>query len=114
MTLPPNPEMGSMSTQEKRENDGIIRVGKKEASIYVTSVLNTLTNTGKVQILARGDNINKAIEVAEKVKRMGAIDTVTKTRTEEFDGEDERTKEKRRIRVSAIEINLVIPPKSGQ
>ena len=82
-----------------------LKIGKKPVRPYVTAVIVHLKTGGTdVVIKARGQNVSKAVDVAEIVKRFQETPmelTDIKIGTEEFTGEDKRVR-----RVSFIEIAL--------
>ena len=82
-----------------------LKIGKKPVRPYVTAVIVHLKTGGTdVVIKARGQNVSKAVDVAEIVKRFQETPMELKDikiGTEEFTGEDKRVR-----RVSFIEITL--------
>jgi len=86
-----------------------LKIGKKPVRPYVTAVIVHLKTGGTdVVIKARGQNVSKAVDVAEIVKRFQETPMELKDikiGTEEFSEEDGTDKGRKR-RVSFIEITL--------
>ena len=89
---------------KKPADDGIVYVGKKEVMKYVEAVITQFDTNKIVSIMARGNNIKRAVDTTEKLKKIGTIDTKTEVTlgTEEIKEKDKN----KLIRVSTIEIKV--------
>jgi len=85
-------------------DDNIVLVGRKDTMRYISAVMTQFNNgASEVIVKARGRAINRAVDVAERVRNQFMADTHTSNiniMTEEVDGE------RGPVKVSAIEITL--------
>ena len=97
-----------MSESEKTDN--VIFVGKQPAMVYATSVmLQAKDGHTTIFLRARGRSISRAVDVSQLALRRFVEDYKLgeiKVGTEEREYVDERTKEKKMVKVSTIEIEL--------
>jgi len=96
-------------TQEKiKENDNIVYIGTKPFMNYVNSVAMqfTIKKRNEVIIKARGKFINRAVDIAEFVKKRFLKDQDIKIKDIQIGSEEFENKEGRKINVSTIEITL--------
>ena len=98
-----------MSEEQKRKEDNVIFIGTKPFMNYVTSVVMQFTTkeSDKVIIKARGKFINRAVDVAEVVKKKFLKDKNIEVEKIEIDSEELENKEGRKTNVSTIEIVLI-------
>jgi len=84
--------------------ENTVFIGKKETMVYVTACIMQLGKNKTVTIKARGRAISRAVDVVEIVRRRFIQDATVKEikiGTEEFTGEDNRTRN-----VSTMEIKI--------
>ncbi len=90
-----------------------VLVGKKPTMNYVLAAIRLFTEGASEVILkARGNNISKAVDVAERIRRVFLKDVVVKDvkiDSEEISDEGGRTR-----RVPIIEIRLARGPKDNE
>lgn len=103
-------------TETKEPLDNIIYIGQKPFLNYVTAVTTQFQtkNQSEVIIIARGKFISRAVDISEVIRKKflkeeNIILKGIKIDSEEFENIDERTKKKRLISVSTIEITLSRP-----
>lgn len=96
-----------MTEQHKKDNDHSVFIGNKPFMNYVTGVVMQFTtkNAKEVILKARGKFINRAVDVAEIVRKRFLEDQVT-LKEINIDSEEFENKEGRQVRVSTIEITL--------
>ncbi len=93
---------------EKTGNDNVVFVGSKPFMNYVTSVvmLFTTKSMDEIVIKARGKFINKAVDIAEVVKKRFLKDKNIEAKDIRIDSNEVESKEGRKISISSIEITL--------
>lgn len=96
-----------MTDKQKKDNDHSVFIGNKPFMNYVTGVVMQFTtkNAKEVVLKARGKFINRAVDVAEIVRKRFLEDQVT-LKEINIDSEEFENKEGRQVRVSTIEITL--------
>lgn len=94
---------------EKKNDDNVVFIGTKPFMNYVTSVVMQFTtkNRDKVVIKARGKFINRAVDVAEIVRKRFLEDKNIEIENIKIDSEEFENKEGKKVNVSAIEITLI-------
>ena len=95
---------------EKKESRGnIVFIGTKPFMNYVTSVVMQFTNDGSdsVVIRARGKFINRAVDVAEVVRKRFLKDKQIEIEKILIDSEELENKDGKKTKVSTIEIYLI-------
>lgn len=92
-----------------KENDNVVFIGTKPFMNYVTSVVMQFTTKRRdeVTIKARGKFINRAVDIAEVVKRRFLQDQKIKIKSIKIDSEEFENKEGKKVNVSTIEITLI-------
>lgn len=95
-------------TSEKINDENIVYIGTKPFMNYVTSVVMQFTTKKRdsVVIKARGKFINRAVDVAEIVRKKFLKDQNLKIANIKIDSEDFENKEGKKVSVSTIEITL--------
>ena len=93
---------------ENGKNDNSVFIGAKPFMNYITSVVMQFTakNRNTVIIKARGKNIQKAVDVAENIRRKYLKDKNLEIKSVKIDSEEVENKEGRKVSVSSIEITL--------
>ncbi len=94
---------------EKNSNDNnIVYIGTKPFMNYVTGVVMQFTTKKRDEVIikARGKFINRAVDVAEVVKRKFLREQELKITKIKIDSEEFENKEGKKISVSTIEITL--------
>jgi len=93
---------------EKKE-DNVVFIGVKPFMNYVTSVVMQFTTKERkeVAIKARGKFINRAVDVAEVVRKKFLKDKNIDIKEIKIDSEELENKEGRKTNVSTIEIILI-------
>ena len=91
-----------------KKDDNIVFIGTKPFMNYVTSVVMQFTTKrrNEVTIKARGKFINRAVDIAEVVKRRFLQDQNIKIKDIKIDSEEFENKEGKKVNVSTIEITL--------
>lgn len=94
--------------QKKKEANNVVFIGAKPFMNYVTSVVMqfTLKQSKEVAIKARGKFINRAVDVAEVVRKKFLKDKNIDLKDINIDSEKLENKEGKKINVSTIEIIL--------
>jgi len=97
-----------MEEQQSKQDDNVVYIGQKPFMNYVTSVVVQFTtqNKGEVTIKARGKFINRAVDVAEVVKRRFMGDQNLQIKGIKIDSEEFENKDGKKVNVSTIEIVL--------
>jgi archaea-specific DNA-binding protein len=97
-----------MTEETTKADDNIVFIGTKPFMNYVTSVFLqfTVQNRNEVVIKARGKFINKAVDVAEVVKRRFLDKQQVEIKDIKVSSEEFDNKQGRKVNVSAIEITL--------
>ena len=95
-----------METRE-RTDDHIVFIGSKPFMNYVTGVVMQFTTKGATEVVvkARGKFISRCVDVVEVAAKRFLENTVA-VKDIKIDSEEFETEEKKRIRVSSIEITL--------
>lgn len=95
-------------TEQKTENDNVVFIGTKPFMNYVTSVVMQFTTKNKKEIVvkARGKWINRAVDVAEVVRKRFLKDRNIKLGNIKIDSEEVENKDGKKVNVSSIEITL--------
>jgi DNA-binding protein len=93
---------------EKESENNIIFIGMKPFMNYVTGVVMQFTTRNKkeVTIKARGKWINRAVDVAEVVRKRFLKDRDLQIKNIGIDSEEVENKEGKKVNVSSIEITL--------
>lgn len=91
-----------------QENDNAVFIGTKPFMNYVTSVVMQFTtkNKDEITIKARGKFINRAVDIAEVVRRRFLKDKNIKIKDIQIGSEEFKNKEGKDVNVSTIEITL--------
>jgi DNA-binding protein len=94
-------------TDEKQDN--IVFIGTKPFMNYVTSIAIQFTTKERSEVIikARGKSINRAVDVAEVVRKRFLKDKNIDIKEVKIDSEELENKEGKKINVSIIEITLV-------
>ncbi|HLA22955.1 MAG TPA: DNA-binding protein Alba [Candidatus Nanoarchaeia archaeon] len=94
-------------TDEKKDN--FVFIGIKPFMNYVTSVVMQFTtkNMDEVVIKARGKSINRAVDVAEVVRKKFLKDKNIEIKEVKIDSDELENRDGRKTNVSTIEITLV-------
>ena len=94
--------------EEKAKEKHIVFIGTKPFMNYVTSVIMQFTTneSDSVVIKARGKFINRAVDVAEVVRRKFLKDKKIEVEEIKIDSEEMENKEGKKTNVSSIEIYL--------
>jgi DNA-binding protein len=97
-----------MAEEKIKEVDNIVYIGTKPFMNYVTSVVMQFTtkNMKEVTIKARGKFINRAVDVAEVVKKKFLEKQEIEVKDIKIDSEEFEDKNGKKVNVSAIEITL--------
>lgn len=92
----------------KFNEDNVVFVGTKPFMNYVTSVVMQFTaqKRDSVVVKARGKFINRAVDIAEVVKRRFLRDQNVDIKDIKIDSEEFENKDGKRVNVSTIEITL--------
>ena len=95
--------------QKKKKNNNVVFIGAKPFMNYVTSVVMqfTLKQSKEVAIKARGKFINRAVDVAEVIRKKFLKDKNIDLKDINIDSEELENKEGKKINVSTIEIILI-------
>ena len=95
-------------TEEKKKDENVVFIGTKPFMNYVTSVVMQFTTRGRKEVVikARGKFINRAVDVAEVVKKRFLQDQGISIKAIGTNSEEFENKEGRKINVSTIEITL--------
>jgi len=90
-------------------NENTVLIGGKPFMNYVTGVVMQFTTKGakEVAIKARGKFISRAVDVAEVSTKRFLKEQNIVVKDIKIDSEEFENKEKRKVNVSTIEINLV-------
>ena len=98
-----------MTSENRAEDDNVVYIGTKPFMNYVTSVIMQFTtkNANEVVIKARGKFINRAVDVAEVVKKKFLEEQKIELKGIKIESEAFQNKEGRNVNVSSIEITLV-------
>jgi DNA-binding protein len=93
---------------EKESENNVIFIGMKPFMNYVTGVVMQFTTRNKkeVTIKARGKWINRAVDVAEVVRKRFLKDRDLQIKNISIDSEEVENKEGKKVNVSSIEITL--------
>ena len=95
--------------EEKLEQDSnVVYIGTKPFMNYVTSVVVQFTTKKKDEVIikARGKFINRAVDVAEVVKKRFLQEQNLVVKDIKIDSEEFENKEGKKVNVSSIEITL--------
>jgi DNA-binding protein len=94
--------------QKLTNNESVVYIGPKPFMNYVTSVVMQMTaqNKPEVTIKARGKFINRAVDIAEVVRRRFLKDKNIKVKEIRIGSEEFENKEGKKVNVSTIEITL--------
>lgn len=94
--------------EKKKDANNVVFIGAKPFMNYVTSVVMqfTLRQNKEVAIKARGKFINRAVDVAEVVRKKFLKDKNIDLKGINIDSEELENKEGKKINVSTIEIIL--------
>ncbi len=97
-----------MAEERLKEDNNVVYIGTKPFMNYVTSVVMQFTTKQKneVTIKARGKFINRAVDVAEVVKKRFLKEQDIQIKDIKIDSEEFENKEGRKVNVSTIEITL--------
>ena len=97
-----------MTDEKPKEDDNIVYIGAKPFMNYVTSVVMQFTTKKRdeVTIKARGKFINRAVDIAEVVKKRFLEDQNIKIKDIRIGSEEFKNKEGKKVNVSTIEITL--------
>ncbi len=97
-----------MTTGEGSQEDNVVFIGTKPFMNYLTSVIMqfTIKKRGEVTIKARGKFINKAVDVAEVVRRRFQGEQEIGVGDIKIDSEEFKDSKGKDIKVSTIEITL--------
>jgi DNA-binding protein len=97
-----------MAEEKIKEVDNIVYIGTKPFMNYVTSVVMQFTtkNMHEVIIKARGKFINRAVDVAEVVKKKFLEKQEIDVNDIKIDSEEFEDKNGKKVNVSTIEITL--------
>ena len=96
-------------TEEKiNKDDNIVYIGTKPFMNYVTSVVMQFTTKKRDEVIikARGKFINRAVDIAEVVRKRFLQDQNIKIKDIQIGSEEFENKDGRKINVSTIEITL--------
>ncbi|MFH1585455.1 MAG: DNA-binding protein Alba [archaeon] len=100
----------AVKTEAKKDSkdDNIVFIGTKPFMNYVTSVVMqfNIKQRDEVVIKARGKFINRAVDIAEVVKRRFLQEKNIKIKDIKIDSEEFENKEGKKVNVSTIEITL--------
>lgn len=90
------------------ENDNTVFIGTKPFMNYVTGVVMQFTIKGKKEVVikARGKWINRAVDVAEVVRKRFLKDRNIQIGSIKIDSEEVENKDKKKVNISVIEITL--------
>lgn len=93
---------------ESEQNDNIVYIGTKPFMNYVTSVVMQFTTKEKNKVIlkARGKFINRAVDVAEVVRKRFLEDKNVQVEDIKINSEELKNKEAKKVNVSTIEITL--------
>jgi len=91
-----------------KSDENVVFIGTKPFMNYVTAVVMQFTTKQREEVIikARGKFINRAVDVAEVVKKRFLKDQNIKIKDIKIDSEEFENKERRKINVSTIEITL--------
>ncbi len=91
-----------------KSDENVVFIGTKPFMNYVTAVVMQFTAKQRKEVIikARGKFINRAVDVAEVVKKRFLEDQHIETKDIKIDSEEFQNKEGRKINVSTIEITL--------
>ena len=94
--------------EKNSKGDNVVFIGPKPFMNYVTSVVMQFTSKGSNEVIikARGKFINRAIDVAEVVRKKFLKDKNVGLKEIKIDSEELENKEGKKINVSIIEITL--------
>jgi DNA-binding protein len=97
-----------MAEEKLAEDNNVVYIGTKPFMNYVTSVVVQFTTKQKDEVIikARGKFINRAVDVAEVIKKRFLKDQNIQTKDIKIDSEEFENKEGRKVNVSIIEITL--------
>ena len=96
-------------TEEKiKSDDNVVFIGTKPFMNYVTSVVMQFTTKQRKEVIikARGKFINRAVDVAEVVRKRFLEDQKIEIKNIRVDSEEFENREGRKVNVSIIEITL--------
>ncbi len=95
-------------TEQEKQDDNVVYIGQKPFMNYVTSVVVQFTtqNKSEVTIKARGKLINRAVDVAEVVKRRFMKEQEVEVKDIQVGSEELESKDGKKVNVSTIEIVL--------
>ncbi|HED05579.1 MAG TPA: DNA-binding protein Alba [Ignavibacteria bacterium] len=94
-------------TNEK--DDNVIFIGVKPFMNYITGVAMQFTTKQRSEVIikARGKSINRAVNVAEAIRKRFLKDKNIGIKDIKIDSEELENKEGKKINVSTIEITLI-------
>lgn len=97
-----------MTEEKLKQDSNVVYIGTKPFMNYVTSVVMQFTTKKKdeVTIKARGKFINRAVDVAEVVKKRFLQEQNLVIKDIKIDSGEFENKEGRKVNVSSIEITL--------
>jgi len=87
---------------EKKDLKNTVLVSRKPLSAYILAARNVLQKYNDIVILARGKNINTAVNLAEIIKRDGLKVQSIEIGTEKFIAKEDN----REVSISSIDIKL--------
>ena len=96
-------------TEERIKSDAnVVFIGTKPFMNYVTSVVMQFTTKQRKEVIikARGKFINRAVDVAEVVRKRFLEDQKIEIKNIRVDSEEFENREGRKVNVSIIEITL--------
>ena len=98
-----------MAERIEKQDNNIIYIGTKPFMNYVSSIDIQFNMKGRNEVIikARGKFINRAVDVAEVVKKRGLRDRKIEVKEIKIDSEEFENKDGRKIHVSTIEIILI-------
>jgi DNA-binding protein len=94
---------------EKVKDDNVVFIGNKPFRNYVNGVIMQFTSKNQKQVIlkSRGKLINRAVDVAEVIRKRFLKDENIEILDIKIDSEEFENKEGRKVNVSTIEIILV-------
>ena len=97
-----------MTDEKPKEDNNVVYIGTKPFMNYVSSVTMqfTVKKRDEVIIKARGKFINRAVDIAEIVRKRFLKDQDIKIKDIKIDSEEFKNKEGKEVNVSTIEITL--------
>lgn len=93
----------------ENKNENIVFIGNKPFMNYIKTIIIqfTIKNKKQITIKARGKLINKAVSLAEAIRKKFLKDKNISVKNIKINSEEVENKDKKKINISTIEITLI-------